>query len=150
MFGGQLEGARVAILRSDDHDLGAQPAYRVDFHRRRGVRDDDGRPQAELARHPGNRPRVIAARVRHHAAGPRVVNALQDRVEGATELERASRLQRLGLEPQWTAWLRRRVRDERRPHDAAGDTLGCRSDVLNGDEGLRRAGHDATRGIDGP
>ena len=70
---------------------------------------------------------VIAARVRDHARRPRVGQQRRDRVVGAAELERAGRLERLGLDQQGGRPDGRRgtgKREQRRPNRHSAQPLG--------------------------
>ena len=75
-----------------------------------------------------------------------------DRVVGAPDLERADRLERLGLEQDRPA-VGRRERDERRGERHAAEALRCRANVVDGDRAvhvahaprsLRNSGADAS------
>ena len=75
------------------HDLGAMRPRALDLGRRRRLRHDDDRRDAELARVIGNRLRVVAGRHGDHPARPLGRGQIGHLVEGAAILERTGDLQ---------------------------------------------------------
>ena len=128
---------RRSLGRGADHDdLGAVGLDARPLDRRRVGRHHDRRRDAEQAGRPRDALRVVARRVGDQAAGALVRRERRGRDVRAADLERADRLQRLGLEP--LVPIRGAERDERRPEGDAPERGGRRADVVDRDEVGRR------------
>ena len=83
----------------------------------------------EQPRGPGDALRVVARRIRDDAAGEGIGRQRGDRRVRAADLERADRLERLGL--QESPVLGPPEGDQRRVDDDAAQALGGRPDVVD-------------------
>ena len=120
--------------RPDHHDLGTVRLDARPLHGRRiAGHDDDGR-RAEQPRGARHALCVVPGRVRDDAARAHLRREAGHRVVGATQLERADGLERLGLEE--PATLGRPERHERRPHRDALEDPGGGTDPVQADERL--------------
>ena len=97
---GEFGRPAEALLDGDQFDGRPEVAGGLDLADRGVVRDDDVRVDAERPRGVGDRLGVIAGGMRQHAAGPDGRIEPGDGGHRAADLERADRLQVLGLEPQ--------------------------------------------------
>ncbi len=134
-LGGEPPADRLAVLACSGRRRRPRrrsPRVAATFDGRRVVRHDDRRRHAEQLRRKRDRLRVVARRERDHAAPPRLVRELRERVVGAAELERAHALQVLALEEQRCAGPRvrrargqdrRAVGDARQPLRGGGDVV---------------------------
>ena len=103
------------------------------LHRRRRLRHDDGRRNAEPLGMIGDRLRVIAGRRRDHAARALLRRQLQQFVERAALLVGGGELQILELQPDLGAddFGQGPADQHRRPDDRALDALGGGADVVD-------------------
>ena len=142
---GDLLGDALAFVARgpDDDDLGAIERHALALDRGGIGRHHDDRRRSEQPRGPRDALGVVARGVRDDATRERLRSQGRDRRVGATELERADRLERLGLEE--VPVRGRPEPDERRPDGDPPQALGRGPDVGQGDErgdglglGLRR------------
>ena len=126
------EVLRLGDVRAVDQDARAELAATRLLHERRDLGHHDRHGDAEVARVPGERERVVARAGRHDAAGARCLRKLQKRVARAALLEAAGALLVLELDEDLAAGQprkRRRV-DARRALHASRDPASRSDDVV--------------------
>ena len=135
----------VAVV---DDDLAAVASGRRDLRRRRVVRHDDGRRQADQACGERDRLRMVA-RGESDDAGLALRRIEQgQRVVGATELERAHALEVLALEEELRAgfFVCRARGEHRRAMHGGRDAVGCGRDIVESRNVLHRVLHSVSAG----
>ena len=125
-------GHLLALPRTAQHDFRAVAASRFHLERGRFARHDEMRRHTVDRRGIRHRLSVVSARIGHDAAGPDGFVEMADRVEGATNLERADRLEVFRLDPQRTVLVGPAGRDERCAQDVGADQLRGGADVIDG------------------